>query len=340
MMHRYPPSLPVLAGILALCCVRAALAEAPPCLPMGIEVDADMTARWPELVNHLRDAFEARDDIDRCARIRLTSRDGSVTVEVVLPDGRSAARTVSRREDVVPTLESLLLVPQRTEREQLSALEPSGLKPPPARSAAAPPSAAPARTQDVPLGRSVAVAERDAIEPSLMRHASRLRIELSVVTGGRVGDGQTGVGLGALSFLELSGWLVGFEGRADRYKTLSGGPTDGGALELAALGGRRFRFHDLALDMTAGLAAAMHGTAAFEAQPSAGGTTVSKSSSSTLPRLLLGGRVSFSARSTVHPFVGIDGELGPARGGTDAPGTPRLPAWTLGLALGATVGTK
>jgi hypothetical protein len=56
--------------------------------------------------------------------------------------------------------------------------------------------------------------------------------------------------------------------------------------------------------------------------------------------LLLGARVNFGALSTLRAFVGVDGELGPSRAEpTDVPGAPRLPVWTLGLALGATVGT-
>jgi hypothetical protein len=309
-------------------------------------LDSDLGARWPDLPNQLREVFHTRDDIDRCASIRLMSRDGSVAVEVTLPDGRSATRTVSRSEDIVPTLESLLLVPQRTELAQASTLEPAGS--PPAKPASAPPRAAPARARDATMERRIAIEEHDASEPSMTRQASRLHIELSVVMGGRIGDGQTSLGLGALSFLELTGWLIGFEGRADRYRTLADAApgegadrqSDGGALELAVLGGRRFRSRELALDLTAGLAAAMQGTATFEAQPSATGTTISKSSSSTVPRLLLGSRVNFSARSILHPFLGIDGELGPSRAKTDVPGASRLPVWTLGLALGATVGTR
>jgi len=224
MMHRCLGSLPVLTGVLALVCARPSSAEASACALLGIEVAPDLSARWPELASQLREAFRARDDIDQCARSKLRSHDASISIEVFLPDGRSATRTVARREDVVPTLESLLLVPQQTEREPASSLEPSAAQPSPALAAAAPPSppsGSPTRTRDAPLRRSMAVAERDAAEPSAMRHASRLRIELSVVTGGRVGDGQAGVGLGAFSFLELSGWLIGFEGRVDRYRTLA-----------------------------------------------------------------------------------------------------------------------
>jgi hypothetical protein len=337
MMLRY--ALPVLTGILALFCARPVFADDPSCSAVTIDAEASVSTRWPGLLNDVREAFEGRDDIDRCARVELTTRDASITVEVVLPDGRSAARPVSRREDVVPTLEALLLVPQRSGQAPTPS-EPSESKPPPANQMPAPSSASPPSTLMISFGRDLAVPDRDGSAPPLGRPRSHLRIDLSVATGARIGDGQTSVGLGALSFLELSGWLVGFEGRADRYQTTAGA-FSGGALELAVLGGRRLRFDDMALDLTAGPAAVMHGTSTFSTT-SPSGSDLTESSSSTVPRLLLGARVSFSALSTIHSFVGIDGELGPPRAGdgADLPHGLRLPVWTLGLALGATVGTQ
>jgi hypothetical protein len=96
----------------------------------------------------------------------------------------------------------------------------------------------------------------------------------------------------------------------------------------------------VALDLAAGPAAAVQGTATFETQSAATGRTIRQWSSSTVARLLLGARASFNAHATVRTFVGIDGELGPSRAGLDVPGAPRLPHWTLGLSLGATVGSK
>jgi len=349
MMRNRPASLPLWAGIFAVFCARPAPAEAAACSPVEVQVDPHLTSRWPGLVSQVREALDMRDDIDRCARVLLSWHDTAVTVDVSLPDGRAAARSVSRREDVVPTLESLLLVPQRDPQAQSSTPEPSAPGPTPALPGPPPASTPRSSTPPVVLGRSVGVPERDVLSQASGRNPSHLRVELSVVTGARIGDGQTGLGLGAISFLDLSGWLVGFEGRADRYRALASPepgppsperPSDGGALELAGLVGRRFRFESVALDLTAGLAAAMQGTTTFVARPSSSGGTIQESSSSTVPRLLLGTRVSFNALSTVHTFVGIDGELGPSRAGDTIPGAPRLPLWTLGLALGATVGTK
>jgi hypothetical protein len=338
MMRYGAAGLPVLAVILVGVCARPTFAAEPSCAALAIEATATVTTRWPGLLNEIREAFEARDDIDRCARVALTAGDASITVEVVLPDGRSAVRPVSLREDVLPTLEALLLVPQHIAQAQpLAALDAPLPASPPTSSPSTPPEEPPLPPLELPPVR----ADQDSLSALPERRARSLGIELSVFTGARIGSGQSGFGLGALSFLDLSGWLVGFEGRADAYKPLSGGPTDGGALELAVLGGRRFRFHNLALDLTAGGAAAMQGTTTYAVRSLTTGTGVSESSSSTVPRLLLGARVDFGALSTMRAFAGIDGELGPARaGGPDIPGAPRLPLWTLGIALGATVGTR
>ena len=72
--------------------------------------------------------------------------------------------------------------------------------------------------------------------------ADRLRSSCRSLTEARIGDGQTSVGLGALSLVDVGGWLVGFEGRADRDERIGPGYRAGTALELAAVGGRRFRF--------------------------------------------------------------------------------------------------
>src|SRR3954471_19641390 len=94
--------------------------------------------------------------------------------------------------------------------------------------------------------------------PAVPDADNRLRLELSLATGARVGDGQTGFRAGALGFLDLSGWLIGFAGAIDRYQGIAGGPP-AAALELAALAGRRVRFDATTLDFVAGPALAMRG---------------------------------------------------------------------------------
>jgi len=331
MKRRTGARLCVLPGILAVLWGRPAVARTASCPVPTIAADASVRARWPGLIERVQESFDARDDIDTCARVELRADVDAVIVHVLLADGRSASRPVSRREDVVPTLEALLLLPEPLEPAPLPATDPSDLQPPVAP-LASPPTSQPAAALEP---------ARDLAHPSA-RPSSHIGFELSALTGARIGDGQMSVGLGALSFLDLSGWLVGFGGRVDRYRRLDESPTDGGALELAVLAGRRLRFHSMAFDLIAGPAAALQGTATSTRQVAPGTAAETSSSSSTVPRLIVDARVTFGVLSTLRTFVAVDGDFGPARmGDADVPpDAPRLPVWTLGLALGATVGTQ
>jgi hypothetical protein len=341
-MWRYASSC-VLSGALAALWASHAFAADPPCSPIAVAVDATVRARWPELPGQMRQALEARTDIDPCARVELAMNEGSIAVAVTLPDGRSASRQVSAREDVLPTLEALLLLPRPV-------AAPSGV---PTSAPSIPASAPTLGVQGIAIPVvpvHVAVPEHDEMETRRASDPpSRLRIELSVLTEARIGDGQKSVGLGALSLLDIGGWLVGFEGRADRDQRIGGGDA-GAALELAALGGRRFRFQNLALDFVGGPAVALRGAgpgiAVAAARPGASPDPGAASSSSpssvgTVPRALLGAHLVVGARSPLRAFIGLDGEFGLANAPGGNPGNEsRLPVWTVGLALGATVGTR
>jgi hypothetical protein len=321
-------ALSVIVGIPAVC-AQPGRAHGASRAALALEADAALS---PALLNHIRETFEGRADIDQPASVKLTRRDGAIVVEVLLPDGRSAVRSVSRQEDVIPTLEALLLVPQRSTAAQAATPEPATAEPAAER---APPA----------LGQGPAVPDRATSSlPSPAQNPSHPRIEVSVAAGARAGDGQTGVGLGASSDVEFSGWLVGLDGRIDRYRN---GSVSEGALRLALLGGRRFRFDDLALDLVAGPGVTVQGTEVVEARSSTLGTVITRSSPGPVPRLVLGSRMNFGARSTLHTFLGVDGEIGPGSGARstepfNAPDLPvkdhRLPAWTVGFAFGATVG--
>lgn len=344
--------IPVLAGLAvatATVSARDARAEGAPCPRTEVAADASIQARWPELAEQVRDAFGSREDVDRCARVVLTTttaQGGRIGVEVALRDGRSAQRLVSRREDVIPALEALLIVPQAPARDLTSA---------PSATAAVTESAVASRPVDAALPNPgseaapiVPTSVRDMPAATPAQPPSHLRIELSALTGARIGDGQAGVGVGALSFLDVTGWLVGFAGRLDRYAMLGGGHA-GGALELAVLGGRRWRFGTTALDLVAGPSVALGGQSSYEtstavapgAQTSSPSTAIrAASASNTVTRLLVEARLAFFARSTVHTFVAVDGDFGSANSpdASELPDAPRLPTWTAGLALGATVG--
>jgi hypothetical protein len=354
-MRPYPFLVPLFAGVLALAGARAARAEGAP--PPDIEADPSVGSRWPGLVDRVHDALDGRDDLDGRASVKLTVDGGGIVVEVVLPDGRSATRFVARPEDVVPTLEALLLVPRRSRRTvSLAAAEPArpsapeaepSLNPPPSRSPAPVVEAPVPRLADGAPGRASGSTLAQAVRDEASRdRPGHLRIELSLAGDARYGDGQTGLGLGAISFLEVSGWLAGFEGRIDRYQRLDQSGGDG-ALELGLAGGHRFRFEAVALDLITGLAVAFQGTSSesrstqsASQMSQANPVVTTRSSTSDLPRLSLAVRANFGPRSVLRTFVGVDGEIGLSRpNGAEAPDAQRLPVWTLGLDLGATVGT-
>ncbi|HET9932173.1 MAG TPA: hypothetical protein VFQ35_15830, partial [Polyangiaceae bacterium] len=144
-------------------------------------------------------------------------------------------------------------------------------------------------------------------------------------------------------------WLVGFEGRADGYRSLIGSDPET-TLELAVLGGRRFDVGDMALDVSAGPGIAIEGVAlssARTAQASSGNVMARapepvEQRSGALPRLLVGARLGFSPRSVFRTFIGVDAELGPVRTSDSSEpnlSATHLPAYLVGLALGATVGS-
>lgn len=337
MKAHHRASAAALVATLAGFCPHAALALERSCPGMTIEPDAGFRARFPDLLERIQNEFMARVDLDACARVELGLAGDAITVSVTLPDGRAASRSVNRREDVAPTLQALLLVPDRPAPAPAAA----------AAAAAAAPAMLPAPPRRAKVAERPSPPDRDAPTPSTA--ARSLGIELSVITGARVGDGQVGYGVGALSFLEVHGWLLGFEGRADGYRALVGGDPQT-ALELAILTGRRFDFDSVALDLTAGPAVAMKGlavshTEVMQVSESGSGTPPpppprSDPSSGPVPRLLLGARFGFFPRSAFRTFVGIDGEVGPGRVADDAgPSSARLPTYSVGLALGGTVGT-
>jgi hypothetical protein len=340
------PSRPLLrpcafALVLAAPRAMAAAATLEPraCDGPRVEADATFRHRFPDLVEQLRSELPSRQSVDACAQVELRATATGIAVKVSLPDGRETERDVGRAEDVQPTLHALLLVPER----RAEPAEPA---------APAPTPAAPSRKTATQL-HTLPTPERDTTEPSLSK-LSENGFELSVVSGARVGDGQYGYGAGVLSFVQISRWLIGFQGRADGYRALSGSDPET-ALALGVLLGRRFEVGSNSLDFTAGPALAMRGASFSETQAvsvQAGSQQQLGSVMQTppperdigpVPRLLLGARWGFSPRSLFRTFIGIDGELGPRRSADvsqDLVETGRMPAYTVGLSLGATVGTR
>jgi hypothetical protein len=342
------------------------------CAPMILEQDDSVEERWPGLASQICRAFREREGVDSCARVELAASTAGIRVGVTLPDGRSASRSVSRRDDVVPTLEALLSVPALRAPADGCALQVSSMsvattdgessRPTTAASSATTVASAAKRSPSglrIPRSRSVRrsptaastrhVTHRDDFEDG-PREAERsgFNIELSLLTRAGAGAGQTRAGVSALSFIDISGWLVGFEGRADGYELTGDEPH--GAFELALLGGHRFRARAWVLDLILGPALALEGVNRVDAAVGPSGSREPppveppETSSGPVPRLILGAHVGFDARPGSRFLVGIEGEFGaddsePALAPVPYR-TTHLPSWTVSLALGATVGTR
>ncbi|HVT07880.1 MAG TPA: hypothetical protein VHO67_10500 [Polyangia bacterium] len=294
---------------------RTARAEATRgCGPLPVAADATVRERWPDLPATIQGTFAERADVDACARIALAAAGASIQLTVTLADGRTASRSVSRLGDVLPALEALLLLPDAPGTDAAT----DGTTAPPARRPDSAPAVARAATPAAPV-----------------ESATAFRLEIAVAADARAGDGWYGAGGGVAALADLAHWLLGFEGRLDSYR---GATADAEAvgLELIALAGRRFDWGSTrTLDLTVGPAVALHGRSAMTTENVAQtGTTrfvVSPAGDGgSLARLILGCRLTFRAQSVLRTFVQLDADVGQSG----------LPTWTLGLALGAAVGTR
>jgi hypothetical protein len=335
---RHQALAPLCALLIAWVCPRPGLAAEANCPGLTLAPDAAFRIHSTQLLERIDDEFRTRVDIDTCARVELSvetdaAGDALIAVFVALPDGRAVLRRVAREEDVLPTLQALLLVPERSA---------------PAENVSSVPLLRPTSS---PVSRGMAknTRARDAVGDVAPADvgARDLGVELSLLTGARFGDGQMGLGLGARSYLELKGWLIGFTGRVDSYRPWQGGDPET-AVQLGVLTGARLNFETVALDLTAGLALAIKGLGDSLSDVRAVDEVMMQpppppmeSSSGPVPRLLVGACLGFTPRSILRTFVGIDAEFGPARveDGAD-PASTRLPEYTVGLVLGATVGTR
>jgi hypothetical protein len=336
MNRRVATSLLVLNGTLSAAVASPSRAAEQSCSTLSVETDRPTRARYPDLAERVQQAFSDRADVEPCARISLSLRETAIEIEVALPDGRSALRSLDRAEDVVPTLEALLLVPESSS----SRLSSPRLLP---AAPASKPKPRPSSARQVTPGERDPVLDRGAALPADGSGSSPFRIELSFALGVRAGDSYLGAGLGLSSLLQISSWLGGFQARIDQYQ----GPTDRvGVIELGVLGGKRLDLEPFALDFVAGPAFTWQGTSMRSDVAVAAdqeGTEAQRmelvEETPVTPRALLGARLNFDAYATFHAFVALDGDFALASNSDGIAGAPELPAWTLGLSVGSTIGT-
>src|SRR5690606_28067015 len=290
------------------------------CGPEWVDAEHAELESWPDLQSRVLRAFADREDAEGCARVRMTPHDPFISVEVLLDDGRSTVRLVPEARDVVPTLQALLLLP-RPEDTALVRRPPAPVVSHPPRQEAKPPKPAPALLLRKDSPPDEAHARRD--EP--------LGFEVSALAGAHLGDRQIRYSLGALGCVRLWNWLVAAGGRAANYAPSPGaaGAIPYSTLEFVLLGGRRFRFDALALDVLAGPGLTWHANHTVVEGPN---TRSEVASSGLFPSLLGASHVNFAPGALFGPFVGIEGQLGPSER-SDGPASERvarLPGWMLG----------
>ena len=340
-MTRWPPlRVPVLGGILVLSPSLAA-AELE-CAGLRLAVDAELAERFPALADSVRAAFLARGDTDSCPQVELALREQDIEVRVALADGRSTVRSLARAEDVVPTLQALVIVPERGETTDTTrAASPAAPKVVPVNAASKR-----AETKSAPKTRSRARAQRAgepgdtvedrgvlAVEPEPAA-PSALRIELSAAVGAHSGEeGRSSLNFGLQSLLDIQRFLAGFQVRLDQYQ---GG--ESGAFEIALLGGRRFDFGVVGLDLLLGPSLASLGDSSQDVRAdTASRPPPPVEEDANAAYAFLATRVSFFPHSTLRPFVSGDAALRLDERTTLDPAP--FPTWSAGVSVGATVGT-
>ena len=244
-------------------------------------------------------------------------------------------------EDVVPTLEALLLLPRERARAATHA-EARRLQAPRRWRSTGRPPAQRAQTCIVACAGPMPPAS----EPERARR--RQHRVLARRAGARIGDGQAGLGLGALTSRRRrgDGWSASRVRPIVTSRSTGARRPDGaearGCWQAGVSG-----LGDTALDLTAGPAAGAARIRRRRHQSAGRGCRRTAPPPTTPPRLTtISARGSAcpaepSARARSPPFVGLDGEFALERppSSTCAPDEPRLPPWTAGLVLGATVGT-
>src|SRR5258707_4451221 len=88
-----------------------ASAGATVCSGPDLSIDAPLPSRWDHALEAIRLRLQQKLDLDRCAQIHLEAVGEEMSVRVVLPDGRHAARRVTGPEQLLEVVEALVVLP-------------------------------------------------------------------------------------------------------------------------------------------------------------------------------------------------------------------------------------
>jgi hypothetical protein len=280
------------------------------CDRLSIRIERPLPARWVEPMARACRELATMQNADPTARLRIRAGGDDLVIEVVLGDGRRAARTMKRTEALRPTLEALLLVPIEE--------APTPAVPAPVEPSPAPP--VPAAAVEEP-------------RPAARLGPREVTVELGGGPGARIaGNGYVSFAPAAHAELVVGAWLFGMTVRWDVIQSKSVPAVNVFEMESVAAGllvGRRFDvgFGTTDVGVAPRLVAESQSYELGKREETRSGTDIRIG---TFTRLAFG-------HAPLRLVLEADAELSPARVRRDVfldPLLPALPAWSAGLLVG------
>lgn len=286
------------------------------CKDERVQVEGALSDQWLDAVIRLCDALAKMNDVDPSARLHIAQSDADLVVGAVVADGRVAVRRVQAPEELLPTVEALVVLPAQSAETATAPAVP-----------AAPPASPPPLVAPAP--------ERIAAPAPSAPAAQRLRIEVGAEAVGRIARAPTylSAGFELYAGLRTGAWLLALSVRFDPVVELVH-PVHGFEVDTGGAGfviARRVIEGPIALD--AGLDTwllAERQDYLIEGGHEASDTDVDV-------RLGGLGRVLFGAPK-LRWALSLQAEVSPLRLRRDlqvAEGLPKLPSWAIGLGFGA-----
>jgi hypothetical protein len=102
----------LLLGLVASVRVVHAQASTPACAGLPVHLQGAFTPRWQEALEHACVNLTLHKDLDRSALLRvIMTQQDQLQLDVILADGRTTQRRLSAPDDLLKTIEALLVLP-------------------------------------------------------------------------------------------------------------------------------------------------------------------------------------------------------------------------------------
>ncbi len=280
------------------------------CSDSRVTIEGELPGAWLEPVLELCDAMIGMPDIDSSARVRVVAAQDGILLEVTLADGRSAIRRVRAPERLHRTVEALLTVPPALP-ERVAQASPTGH----------------------------AAKESDVTHERAQGDGSQIEVGAAAMTRLAGPHPYAFIGGSAYAGKRTGSWLLGMTTRWDALEVINQPGIPGFELEAVGAG---FLLARRVVER-GGFALDTGGSVMVVGESEALVTSKGEDSEYTSD-LRFGGMARACLGHTPLRFtIGLDAELSPTRIRRTIrldPALPRLPTWSVGLALGATWSTQ